>query len=325
MAATARRGRTGRPCSRGDRVTLAIAKNVSGNSKIGDAATTYAAQPSCPLSCPFLDGGGCYAETGRIGMFVTRPLNEAAARSGATAVTVALAEAEAIDLLIPVGGRPLRLHSVGDCSTDQAARTVSAAAERYMQRGGGPVWTYTHAWRDVDRASWGDVSVLASCETPADVLLAHARGYATAVVVEEFESDRKYSGSIPESAVLPCPQMTRGVACSDCRLCMDDAGLRERGCSIGFEIHGIPLTVRRARAALRAPGDPGRRLSAEDQLRALLKEQPLISAKGAAALLDMNAGYAGQLLAFLRGHAEHPSVLRRRRHDRHKKQLKVAA
>lgn len=296
-------------------MTLAIAKGSSGNAKLGDAATTYAAQPSCPLSCPFLDGGGCYAETGRLGMFVTRPLNEAAASSDATLLDVALAEAEAIDSLTPIGGRPLRLHTVGDCSTDEAARIVSAAAERYMECGGGQVWTYTHAWRVVARASWGRVSVLASCETPADVVRAHGRGYATAMVVDSFESDRLHDG------VLPCPQMTRGVSCSDCRLCMDDQGLRDRGYSIGFEVHGIPLTVRRARAALRAPDDPDRRLVAEDQLRDLLAAEPALTARAAGERLQMSVGYAGQLLAFLRGHAEHPSVLRRRRHDR----AKVAA
>ena len=49
---------------------LAIASGSSGNRKIGDAATTYAAQTSCPRSCPFFAGGGCYAESGSIGKFV---------------------------------------------------------------------------------------------------------------------------------------------------------------------------------------------------------------------------------------------------------------
>jgi hypothetical protein len=89
----------------------------------------------------------------------------------------------------------MRLHTVGDCRTDEAAKIVAAAAERYMDAGGGPVWTYTHAWRLVDRASWGRVSVLASCETPEQVELARARGYATAIVVDEFD-DRTASTSL---------------------------------------------------------------------------------------------------------------------------------
>jgi hypothetical protein len=100
-----------------------------------------------------------------------------------------------------VPGRPLRLHTVGDCRTDEAARIVAAAAERYMDAGGGPVWTYTHAWRLVDRASWGRVSVLASCETPEQVELARARGYATAIVVDEF--DRPPLRALPHSLREP--------------------------------------------------------------------------------------------------------------------------
>jgi hypothetical protein len=247
--------------------TLARAKSNSGNSKIGDAATTYAAQTSCPTSCPFFAGGGCYAESGTIGKFVTAPLNRAAEAVPHTAVDVARAEANAIDGLEVVPGRALRLHTVGDCASDEAASIVSAAAARYRSRGGGPVWTYTHAWRDVARESWGDVSVLASCETNEDERLAKARGYATSVVVEKFSDDGRHIIEPAESEaaagvdVLPCPQQTRHVTCTDCRLCFDDGKLRERGYAIGFELHGTPFTVRQATKALLTPDDPDRKLT----------------------------------------------------------------
>jgi hypothetical protein len=44
----------------------AIAVARSSNEKIGDCATTYAAQASCPSSCAFFNGGGCYAEAGHV-------------------------------------------------------------------------------------------------------------------------------------------------------------------------------------------------------------------------------------------------------------------
>lgn len=238
--------------------TLAIAVAKSHNAKIGVAATTYAAQTSCPSDCVFKDGGGCYAEAGSVGKFVTAPLNEAANSVEHTPSDVALAEAHALDDLEVVPGRPLRLHTVGDCPTEEAARFVASAAAWYRARGGGPVWTYTHAWRTVPRAAWGDVSVLASCETPADAELARSRGYATAMVVEEFGDDRLSDG------VLPCPSQTRGVPCSECRLCFDDRGLFERGYSIGFELHGTPFTVRQGRKALLTPGDPDRKLTSRE-------------------------------------------------------------
>ena len=233
------------------------------NKKLGLVSTTLAAQGSCPTSCKFLNGGGCYAEGGAIGTFHLRPMNRTAEEMGLDAVGIAEHEAQAIDDMYTIVGRPMRLHTVGDCSTNEAACIVAAAAERYMDRGGGGVWTYTHAWREVDRECWGRVSVLASCETAQDVRDARARGYATAIVVEEFEDWRRYyhgTEAVPEDAwryqhgvdILPCPSQTMGVTCADCRLCLDDEGIRERGYSIAFHIHGDPGGVKRARASLEA-------------------------------------------------------------------------
>jgi hypothetical protein len=247
--------------------TLALANASSNNSKIGDAATTYAAQTSCPTDCPFFNGGGCYAENGSLGKFVPAPLNRAAAAVPHDELDVALDEAAAIDRLKVKPGQPLRLHTVGDCKTDAAAQVVAAAAARYRARGGGPVWTYTHAWRDVARESWGEVSVFASCETAADVELATARGYATSIVVEQFLDARRHIVGPDESAaaagvdILPCPENTRGVACSKCRRCFDDSKIRELGYSIAFHTHGTPFTVRQATKALRTPDDPDRKLT----------------------------------------------------------------
>jgi hypothetical protein len=258
-------GRTkGKQFARG---TLALAVPTSANKKIGNAATTYAAQTSCPTSCPFFAGGGCYAENGSIGKFVTAPLNRAANAVEHDAVDVAKAEAAAIDKMKVVPGEDLRLHTVGDCSTDEAAQIVAAACVRYRARGGGQVWTYTHAWRDVARESWGEVSVLASCETAADVALAKARGYATQITVEQFASDGRHIADDVEGQhaagvdILPCPEQTRGVSCTDCGLCFNDSKLRDRGYSIAFEKHGTPFTVRQITKALRTPDDPDRKLT----------------------------------------------------------------
>lgn len=304
---------------------LAIAKASSGNRKIGDAATTYAAQASCPSSCAFFNGGGCYAENGTLFAIVTKPLNQAAEYSHADSLDVARAEADAIDGLSSeaIRNRPLRLHTVGDCRTDEAARIVSAAAERYMERGGGPVWTYTHAWQLVDRASWGAVSVLASCETAEQVELARARGYATAIVVEEFESPRLYtigagvttgvSGRDERRAarpVLPCPAQTRDdVTCSICRLCMNDAGIRARGYSIGFAVHGTAFTIRQAVRALRAPSNTTRRMTSRDHALAFHEEhgrlpQPVELKR----LADINSASAIEMVARLRSEMETPRV-----------------
>lgn len=246
---------------------LATARLWSQNEKLGAAAATYAAQESCPRSCPFLDGGGCYAETGAVGSFVTRPLNVSAARAGSGPRAVALAEARAIDALRPSSGRPLRLHTVGDCSTPAAARVVSRAAGRWRERGGGPVWTYTHAWRQVPRESWGDVSVLASCEDGAGVREAWGRGYAASVTVPEFPGARRYE--FDGVAVIPCPAQTRGVVCSDCRLCFDAPRLLRDRLAVGFAVHGDGFAVS---AALRTLAGEAKRPSSREFVEAYIAE-----------------------------------------------------
>ena len=207
----------------------AIAVQVSKNRKTGPVATTYAGQRSCPSSCPFM-GKGCYAEKGRMGIH-TRRLNSAPKISKRA---MAQAEADAIDAMRPVAGLPIRLHVVGDCATPEAARIVSAAAERYTERGGGPAWTYTHAHAKVPRQSWGKVSVLASVHSPADGLLALSRGYAPAVVVEDFPAR-----SWTESGVrwVACPEQVKGTQCVDCKLCMKADTLRDKGVGIAFRKH----------------------------------------------------------------------------------------
>jgi hypothetical protein len=198
-------------------------------------SATYASQASCPRSCPWL-GKGCYAESGLVG-WQTRRLNRSALRG---AQRIARAEAQAIDAL--TGDRLLRLHVVGDAKTEAAARELRAAARRYSARGNAPrrgkkVWTYTHAWRTVPRASWGDaVSVLASVETAREAREAIAKGYAAAVVVAAFERESAYP--IDGTTVISCPNQTRGVTCRDCGLCRDDERLRSAGLVIAFQAHG---------------------------------------------------------------------------------------
>lgn len=315
---------------------LAIAVARSNNEKIGGAATTYAAQQSCPTSCVFFNGGGCYAENGRIFSGVTQKLNLVAESAGAGPVDVAVEEAAAIDALdiSKISGRPMRLHTVGDCRTDEAARIVAAAAERYMDRGGGPVWTYTHAWRLVDRASWGRVAVLASCETAEQIELARGRGYAPSIVVVAFEQRGRHrigaaeepgmakerwarqgpaarSGTVGGPDILPCPaQTTEGVSCTKCRLCMDDGALLERGYAIAFAVHGTGISVRQAIRSLEAPSDPGRRLTSRDVANAYIAEHGYWpTARELADLAGVTWNSAYEMLGRLR--AEHESTTSR--------------
>lgn len=207
---------------------------ASGNTKLGDAAATYVARQSCPTDCRFREAG-CYAEYDNTGTHWRR-----ASRGGMTLTPVELARNEAAAIRQTSADRHLRLHVAGDSTTDEGTRLIAAACMNYMFRGGRFVWTYTHAWRTVDRAAWGSVSVLASCETADDVRAAWGRGYAAALTVGWFASRRAYPAPEPniDIQVIPCPAQTRGRTCTDCRLCFDDSRLRERRLVIGFEVHG---------------------------------------------------------------------------------------
>ena len=107
---------------------LAKGVEISHNKKTGPVSATYAAQPSCPPTCPFL-GAGCYGESGRVGIH-TAKLNKNAKDS--SSVEVAEAEATAIDGL--TGLMDLRVHVVGGCKTDKEAKLVGDAAARFMAR-----------------------------------------------------------------------------------------------------------------------------------------------------------------------------------------------
>jgi hypothetical protein len=209
---------------------LATAVEVSKNSKLGRVSATYAAQQSCPRACPFLNNG-CYAEGGPM-RFTTHRLNKAARARKAGHLAVARAEAAAIRRLS--GTRPLRVHTVGDCRTDEAAQIVSQAIE---SKGFPAAWSYTHSWRDVRRSSWGSVSILASCETLQEVRQARHRGYAAMLVVDRLPADGR--AFMAEGVkVIPCPEQTRGVKCSECRLCFRDGFLKAAGAAIAVEAHG---------------------------------------------------------------------------------------
>ena len=212
---------------------LALVTQRSANAKTGPVSVTYQATVSC-VDCP-LRGAGCYAETGMVALHKRR-LDAAVRASKASPTRQAQHEARGIDALRAVG-QGLRIHTSGDCPTTESARIVADAAGRFMARGGGKAWSYTHAWRRVSRRAWGAVSVLASVETLDDAVRAMRRGWATARVVPSFTSDRAWI----ERGIrwIPCPAQTRDdVTCDSCRLCWDDAKLRAISAGVAFEAHG---------------------------------------------------------------------------------------
>ena len=224
------------------------AVELSQNSKIGDSSATYVTQDSCPDSCT-LKKNGCYAENNLVGMITSKLNNAANGRYN----PLQLAKQEALAIGTLTGMRPLRVHVVGDCQTNGAAKVVAKAMIGHTKKFGQKAWSYTHAWRTVKAASWLAQSVLASCESTADAKLAMEKGYAVALVVHEFASSKAYE--LDDITVLPCPAQVGDTNCSLCRLCMGSISLRAKRVVIGFEPHGqrkskvlLSLNVIRRRA-----------------------------------------------------------------------------
>ena len=216
------------------------------NKKIGVVSATYASQISCPdgsdgtTRCAFM-GSGCYAELG-LTKFTTNRVNTASGRGTADAKThidVALAEAAEIDQLS--GKRFLRIHVVGDCRDNASASIIGAAAARFTAKHGNASWSYTHSWRETDRAAWGDsISIRASCENEEQLQGAKSRGYETCLVVEEHKSAKAYIGKYGDK-IQPCVNQTtlskrtgKAMTCEECRLCWT----LPKGVTIAFAAHG---------------------------------------------------------------------------------------
>lgn len=202
-------------------------------------STYVSIEATCPSSCPFR-GNGCYAQAG---MAVSR-LDRVAVRKRWSGDATIEAEVKALDGVfvrgVPQdgarGGRDLRLHVSGDAHNTAGAKALAAAAERWKQRGGGAVWTFTHLWRTIPRAAWGPIAVLASVETRRDVEFAMRRGYPPALTVPEFSDDGAFPAAHGIRAV-PCPAQTRGKTCVECRLCLDPE-LASRRSGVAFAVHG---------------------------------------------------------------------------------------
>ena len=227
-----------------------IVKERSQASKLGCCAATYVPYQTCPGSgpnaCPLKpkirpDGSfeqdWCYASCGTVGINHMGHITKAAV--GVPLNTIAKEESDGVARLR--GDKPCRLHVGGETADSPHAMLLAAAAEVYTAKHGKPVWSYTHNWRVIPRTAFGNISILASCELPEQVLQANALGYAAALLIPDFpESGNTFSyGGVK---VLPCPAAIDDTThCDTCGggrgWCMRDGWLKQHGLTIGLKIH----------------------------------------------------------------------------------------
>lgn len=204
-------------------------------------STSVSIEATCPSTCRYKDNG-CYEQAGITGGRAKKR-DRAAARL--TGYQVSELEAATIDAQWPAGvpqdgargGRDLRLHVAGDAPSEAGARLLAAAAQRWLDRGGGAVWTYTARWGEIPRAAWAPIRVLASVQTVEEADEAAALGYTPAYSISRFESRRTYPIRRSASALrlIPCPAETGSRDCVRCRLCLREL---PPDVAIGFQVHG---------------------------------------------------------------------------------------
>lgn len=208
----------------------------SHNTKLGkNVSTTYASiEKSCSTECELKDKG-CYAQTSYVGMVVNKLEKQAKKFS---ALQLARNESTAIDSAKIKDY--LRLHVSGDSKTIKGTRLLGSAVNRWLKRGGKKAWSYTHSWKNVNRKHWKNVSVLASISSVKDISGARKQGYAPALVISDFPSNKMFSLEGTETKFIPCPAQTQDdMTCDKCKACFNADLLFQKNYGIAFEVHGI--------------------------------------------------------------------------------------
>mgnify|MGYP000857668461 CR=1 FL=1 len=203
----------------------------SANAKLGDMAATYLPiKQTCPDTCA-LKETSCYAQTSFVGMHVKRLEKKFAGYKPNHLVYLESLEIKKVGP--KAKGKPLRLHVSGDVQSVKSVKHLANAAEKWD----GPVYSYTHSWKNIPVKNWGKISVLASVENISDAAAALKAGYAPAIVVKHHEDEKAYMNN--GIKIIPCPNQTRDVKCQKCGLCMNSNMLKEQNAAIAFSVHGV--------------------------------------------------------------------------------------
>jgi hypothetical protein len=131
--------------------------------------------------------------------------------------------------------------------------------------------------------------VIASVERPEDIQAARAAGYAAALVVDVFPSDKAFFLPGSSTKVVPCPAETRGKTCVECRLCLD-VDLFGLDVAIAFQAHGPKArSTREALVQLRVP-EQGQHPREEERAEAHGLTSPNLAAKLEGSVVDEPRG-----------------------------------
>ena len=210
----------------------------SSNRKTGPIATIRSSSDTCPSTCPFNNGGGCYAAGGPEAIHwkrldqSTKPEHQG---------WIGLSDQFRAAKLKP--GTLLRLNTAGDLphlpTTGEILGNVVDLMRGIFENHKVVPFTYTHHRQTehnlavIDRQNQSGFTVNLSCDTEERASMMHQRGFP-AVVVVPADDDRKHWTDQDGTRFVTCPAQTGDTNCDRCRLCTK----ADRSVVVAFRAHG---------------------------------------------------------------------------------------
>lgn len=203
----------------------------SRNVKTGPIPVSTSTSETCPTSCPFNAGNGCYAASGPLALFWRKVSENKAGESFGAFLDKIRA--------LPAG-QLWRHNQAGDLAGNGDTLDIAALAALVSANAGKRGFTYTH--KPLELASERQAIAQANASGFTVNLSANDLGHADrladlaiAPIVVVLPADAKQNTITPAGRkVVVCPATIReDVSCADCGLCA-----RLRDAIVGFPAHG---------------------------------------------------------------------------------------
>lgn len=208
----------------------------SSNRKTGPIATTMSSSDTCPATCPFNHGNGCYASGG------PAAINWRKLDRGETGAAGWIGLADQVREAKIVPGTLLRHNVAGDLPHVDGqilGPVVDKIRGEFLDAGTVP-FTYTHHRHTeqnlniVAKNNRQGFTVNLSCDSEAVASDMHRQGFPSVCVVPD-DDNRKHWTDQHGTRFLTCPaQIKDGMTCDRCRLC----SRADRACVVVFRAHG---------------------------------------------------------------------------------------
>jgi hypothetical protein len=206
----------------------------SSNVKTGPIAVTTSSAETCPSTCPFNNGGGCYAASGPLKLHwdkVTKGERGGDFIQLQDAIMAAKLQPGSLLRHNQAGDLP-HLNGVLNWPLIRNLYTIFSAAKLRA-------FTYTHhlqtdynlqVVRDCNASGF---TVNLSCDTESQAIARHKDGFPSVCVVSATDTRRSWDSDGVKFHTCPA-QLRDGVTCASCQLCTH----ADRSCVVAFRAHG---------------------------------------------------------------------------------------